>query len=134
MGSLRTLSKLICRVLVGVFLFAQLAISGYACPGLGQTGIADMGQQAQQSAPMPEGCDQLDQKAPNLCAEHCKVGQQSSDTAPVPVVIAPALTLLYVLPDEVQAVDGTGLSGTSSDPLIAASPPPHALLHCVLRI
>src|SRR5438093_1051861 len=80
----RALSRSICRVLIGVFLFAQLAVAGYACPGLGQ-GTS----QAAEARAMPAGCDQMDRDTANLCAEHCHFGQQSSDTAPMPVAIAP---------------------------------------------
>ena len=130
----RALNKLICRMLVGVFLFGQLAVAGYACPGLGQAPFPVM--QAQASAPesMPTGCDQMDPKAANLCAQHCHFGQQSTDTAAVPVVLAPMPALLYVLRTEDDAAGGRGPSLRTRDPLLAAAPPPHALLHCVLRI
>lgn len=130
----RTLNQLICRVLVGVFLFAQLAVSGYACPVPGQPASQTVEMQSAQTGAMPADCDQIDQKAPNLCAEHCKVGQQSHDTAPLPVVMAPALSLLYVLPGEAQAIEAAAAPHASSDPLLAATPPPHAILHCVFRI
>lgn len=130
----RALKQLICRVLIGVFLFAQLAVSAYACPGHAQAmpKVAEMA--PQHADPMPAGCDQIDRKAPNLCAEHCKAGQQSSDTAPTPAVSAPTLALLYVLPDVTRAAAGSVAPGRTSDPLPSAAPPPHAILHCVLRI
>jgi hypothetical protein len=127
------MSKLICHVLVGVFLFAQLAVSGYACPGLMQPASQMAAMQVEETGAMP-GCDQMDQKAPNLCAEHCKVGQQSHDTASLPVVMAPALSLRYVLPGEAEAIEAAAAPHASSDPLLAATPPPHAILHCVFRI
>ena len=133
MSRRRALNKLICQVLAGVFLFAQLAVAAYACPGLGRFGAVAQ-QAAEMSAEgMPADCGQMDQKAPNLCAEHCKVGQQSSDNSPGPAVTAPALAVLYVLP--VLAQIGTdGRPVATPDPLLAAAPPPHAILHCVLRI
>lgn len=118
---------------MGMFLFAQLAVSAYACPDMAQAmQLAEM--RAAGSDAMPPGCDQVDQKAANLCAEHCKVGQQSSDTAPVPVVMAAALALLYVLTDNTQTIEDAAAAVPARDPLLAATPPPHALLHCVLRI
>jgi hypothetical protein len=128
------MSKLICRVLVGVFLFAQLAVSGYACPGLTQPASDMAGMHAERSDAMPADCDQLDQKAPNLCAEHCKVGQQIQDTAPLPVVMAPALSLLYMAPAVADGIEALEAPDASSDPLLVAKPPPHAILHCVFRI
>ncbi|RQP22825.1 hypothetical protein [Piscinibacter terrae] len=125
----RTLNQLICRVLIGVFLFAQLAVSSYACPGLGQpASLATM-----PTGAMPADCDQMDRSAANLCAEHCKMGQQNHDAAPTPVVIPPALAVLYVLPDDAGLAAETA-SAPAGDPILAATPPPHAILHCVLRI
>jgi len=98
----RALSKAISRLLIGVFLFAQFAVAGYACPGLsGMTSVPkgnDLTVMARTAAPgdaiaakstdMTPGCDQIDQGAANLCTEHCRFGQQSADTAPLPVVLA----------------------------------------------
>jgi hypothetical protein len=128
MSLTRALSKLICRVLIGVFLSAQLAVAGYACPGLGQGSP-----QAVEAQGMPAGCEQMDRDTANLCAEHCHFGQQSSDTAPMTVVFAPVPALLYVLPADGEA-DADGRPLPSADPQIEAAPPPHAILHCVLRI
>jgi hypothetical protein len=134
MKALRDWSQLISRMLVGVFLFAQLAVSGHACPVLAQADPHAVEMPSQQADAMPPGCGELEHKAPNLCAEHCKLGQQSSDTAPLPVVLAPALNLLYVLAQDLQTGDGPAPPGASIDPRLAAAPPPHAILHCVLRI
>jgi hypothetical protein len=124
----RALSKLICRVLIGVFLFAQLAVAGYACPGLGQAPA-----QAVEARAMPAGCDQMDRDSANLCAEHCHFGQQSSDIAPMPVAIAPAAALMYMLPVDHEA-HLAARRLPSADSLLVAAPPPHAILYCVLRI
>ena len=135
----RTLNTLICRVLVGVFLFARLAVGAYACPSL--TGADEaMGAASavamQAPAAMP-GCDrmsmQMDQKAPTLCAEHCKLGHQSADATPAPVVLAGAPAVLYVLPPAIEPMPGSGRAYPLADAVLAA-PPPHAILHCVHRI
>jgi hypothetical protein len=145
----RALSKTISRLLIGVFLFAQFAVADYACPGL--SGMISMPKgddamvmasfavpddaAAAKSADMSPGCDQLDQDAANLCAEHCRFGQQSADTAPVPVVLAAIPTLLYSLPLEPAPLLGSSRSMPAPDAnLAAAPPPPHAILHCVFRI
>ncbi|MDG0854453.1 hypothetical protein [Roseateles puraquae] len=125
----RALNKLICRVLIGVVLFAQFAVASYACPsGMAMgAGAMDAADAVTSSSP-----SDLDYQTPNLCAEHCKIGHQSSDTAPAPVVALPMLDLLYALPqrDDVGAV---ALSAAVPDPLLAVPPPPHAILHCVFR-
>ena len=130
----RTLDRLIHHVLVGMFLFAQLAVSAYACPDLLEPASPRADMQAEAVGAMPPGCDEIDEQAANLCAEHCKAGQQSHDTSPMPVVTAPVLALLYMLPGEASAVEGEDARTSSVDPLLAATPPPHAILHCVLRI
>ena len=145
----RALSKRICRVLIGVFLFAQFAVAGYACPSLsGMKAMADdaamsstamagqtAGDAMEKSAATNPGCDQIDQDAANLCGEHCHFGQQSADTAPVPVVLAAIPTFLYSLPLEPAPLLGSGRPMPAPDAnLAAAPPPPHAILHCVFRI
>lgn len=142
----RALSNQICRMLIGVLLFAQFAVASYACPGLLAMNVitpavsmpaaaddaADPGPTA--STAMPPGCGQMDQDAANLCAEHCRYGQQSADTAPVPVVAAPVPALLYMLPLEADSLKGCVQALPAPDPVLAVRPPPHAILHCVYRI
>ena len=136
----RASSKAISRWLIGVLLFAQFMVASYACPGLsGMTTTSPKGGDVMVMADMGPGCDQMgmDQEAANLCAEHCRFGQQSADTAPVPVVHAASATLLYSLPAlPVDAVSfGSGRPVPDTDvSLAAAPPPPHAILHCVFRI
>ena len=139
----RALSKAIGRALIGVLLFAQLAVASYACPGLsGMTSTtapdsttgAPIQAVTEQALSMP-ACDQIDQNAANLCTEHCRQGQQSADTTPAPVVLAAIPTLLYSLPLEPAHALGSGRSLPAPDAsLAAAPPPPHAILHCVFRI
>lgn len=144
----RALSQQICRVLIGVLLFAQLAVASYACPGLSSmkvmaddgamamtaTAIPTPGDSMEKSGAMSPGCDQMDPDAANLCAEHCRYGQQSADTAPAPMVFAPVPALLYTLPLEPEPVPGSVRAFPASDAGLAAPPPPHAILHCVFRI
>ena len=135
-------------MLIGVLLFAQFAVASYACPGLQGQGSMSTGQAgavmsaavvddavAAQPAAMPPGYYQLDPDAANLCAEHCRQGQQTADTAPAPVVSAAIPTLLYSLPPEPQHSLGCGRSFPAPDARLAVAPePPHAILHCVFRI
>ena len=138
-------------MLIGVLLFAQFAVSTYACPGLkaadsmANGGAVDItvdislaaaaGVIAAQPAPMSPRCDQMDPDAINLCAAHCQQGQQATDTAPASVVGAAVLAVLYFLPFEPQLALGSGRSSPTQDAQWAAAPePPHAILHCVFRI
>lgn len=138
----RAIRKTVSRLLIGVLLFAQLAIASYACPGLSaisSTGAPDATasarvQAAVEPSPSMAGCEQIDASAANLCAGHCQHGQQSADTAPVPVVHAAIPTFLYSLPIEPEHLLGSGRSHPAPDvSLAAAPPPPHAILHCVFR-
>ena len=147
MSSSHTLRQAVSRLLIGVLLFAQLAVAGYGCPGLkvvgpaGHGGTATAAQAAVANTAaavlpsMAPGCDQMDPAAPNLCVQHCHQGQQSADTASVPAVGAGIPTLLYSLPPEPQRSLGSGRSFPAPDAWWAAAPePPHAILHCVFRI
>ena len=137
----RAIRKSISLALMGVLLFAQLAVASYSCPRLGGMDPASMAvsmpesMSESMSVGMAPGCDQLDPEAANLCAEHCHQGQQSADTAASPAVSAAIPTLLYVIPTEPQHVPGSGRSAPAVGDSVAAAPePPHAILHCVFRI
>jgi hypothetical protein len=146
----RQFLRAICRALVGVLLFAQLAVSAYACPALSSAAMSAM--------PMPStaACDgdssdaamaATDRQAPdcdgmaagtmdpdlaNLCAEHCHHGQQSDQAA---TLSAPAalLTALYLAPLASQPKIRLRPAADATNALVAASPP-HAILHCCFRI
>ena len=140
------LRQSVSRLLIGVVLFAQLAVASYACPGLkvmdsvGNGGAATamhgvVADTAAEPAAMPSGCDQMDPNAANLCAGHCRQGQQSADTATVPAVSLGIPTFLYSLSLEPQHSLGSGRSFPAPDARLDAAPePPHAILHCVFRI
>ena len=146
----RALRQFVSRLLIGVSLFAQLAVASYACPGFkdmglaGHSGVATAVHEAAagtaaepraEPAAMPRDCGQMDPDAANLCAEHCRQGQQSADTANVPTVSLGVPTLMYPLPIEPQRSLGYGRSFPAHDAsLVAALSPPHAILHCVFRI
>ena len=128
----RAIRKSISLMLMGVLLFAQLAVASYACPRLG--GMDPASVSAVMPASMAPGCDQLDPEAANLCAEHCRQGQQSADTAAAPAVSAAIPTFLYLIPTEPQHWPGSGRSAPAVDDSVGAAPePPHAILHCVFR-
>ncbi len=75
----------------------------------------------------------MDSQNANLCAEHCKFGQQS-DQASTLTVPAALLMALYVAP-QVSTAPLAGLRPAAATPsaLVAASPP-HTILHCCFRI
>ena len=141
--------RTICRALIGVVLFAQLAVSAYACPGLSPAAAM----QAQMSAAAASGVDPanaamaasdqppincedmagpMDPDFANLCAEHCHHGQQS-DQASTLTVPGALLNALYVTRLAHEPVVAPRPAANATSALVAASPP-LAILHCCFRI
>ncbi|GHU51917.1 hypothetical protein FACS1894200_12410 [Spirochaetia bacterium] len=108
----RMFRRFVCRLMLGVLVFGQLAIAAYACPALSgmPQSLPTMALNASAAA-MPgdeagaamavspdmvatsdmaamASCDQIDDNAANLCVEHCRFGQQSADHASTPTVPA----------------------------------------------
>jgi hypothetical protein len=141
----RRLLRSLSRVLIGVVLMAQVAISAYACPGLAMTTMplasassdSDQADVNQGSAVRPMvNCQDMDGATDpsfaNLCAEHCRYGQQSDQvpTLTVPPALLIALYFTPVAPEPI-AVPHPAADATSA--LVAASPP-LAIRHCCFRI
>jgi hypothetical protein len=137
----RGFRRLVGRLLIGVMVLAQMAIAAFACPTLLSTPQSDapvaMGASPDTTASTEDGgvagCDQMDNSAPNLCAEHCHFGQQSADQSPAPTVAAAILTALYTLPAQPEP-QGHVQFRADMDIEQAAASPPHAILHCCFRI
>ena len=137
----RSLLRRVAGWLVGVLLLAQMAVAAYACPALSlalragdapQAAAQALAAQAMAAA-MPD-CSEMagavDPGSPNLCAEHCKYGQQS-DQVPTLVLPVALLMVLYTTPAPVAVLPGTAAAALDAR---QASPPGHALLHCVYRL
>ena len=145
----RNFMRRVARGLVGAVLLAQLSIAAYACPGI-SAALQASRQATAIATPMAEpaatavlrlathapACDDMvgamDPASANLCAEHCKYGQQS-DKAPTVNVPAAALVALYDTPAVPELVQPPRPAAALMSALVAASPP-HAILHCVYRI
>jgi hypothetical protein len=134
----RALKHWICRLMVGVILFAQMSVAAYACPRNVVSGNAPSDAITAMGAMID--CDQmdegmgrhLDQANPGLCAEHCHPTQQSDHTQ-VPTVPAALLIALYTVTLTVDASRPDGLAPTA-DSRLHAAPPPLSILHCCFRI
>lgn len=136
----------ICRMLIGVVLLAQMAVSAYACPGLAaskmqmspvpavasdQPGVSD-GAAVQAMPNCDDMAGAMDPSFANLCAEHCHQGQQSDQAATLTVPAA-LLSALYVTPLAPEPAAAPRPAADATSALVAASPP-HAILHCCFRI
>lgn len=134
----RAFKHWICRLMVGVILFAQMSVAAYACPSNMVSGnatadaITAMGAMVD-CEQMGEGMGRhLDQANPGLCAEHCHPTQQSDHTQ-APTVPAALLIALYTVALTVDASRPDGLAPTA-DSRLHAAPPPLSILHCCFRI
>lgn len=130
------LVRTICRLLVGVMLFAQMAIAAHACDGPAAMRAAQV-EALTMEASMPADCDMAMPEAPvksALCSDHCRSGDQSADTASVPTPAAVPV-LLYALP-QLDSTAAAALASAARPSTVAAAPPPspHTVTHCVWRI
>ena len=129
MRTLRSLRHPVIRMMIGVLLFAQMAIAAYACPNL--TMPVGAGTQSRVQAAVPADADRLEQSGPMMVSDASQ-GQQSADHTPSPAVAPALLTALYSVtlstatPTAEAAYYAPGL-------LLQAAAPPHAIVHCCLR-
>ncbi len=139
----RALTRTVARTLLALYLFAQMLVAAHACPAMSPNdagkpmnaeaaahAVAPTPPTAQDGADMA-GCDEAQHSA-NLCAAHCQAGDQTTDPAQGPAVPANLLSSFYV----VQMPSATSERDRNSTPseVVAAIPPPHAILHCCFRI
>jgi hypothetical protein len=112
-------------------LFAQLAVSAYACPVLGQPQAANTVSMAN----MP-GCTGMgmDKASPALCAAHCDAGHQSADTSGTPSVQPFVPCGLEIVLPRIELFSSSLASARESVPLTRATAPPMAIRHCRFRI
>ncbi len=113
-------------------LFMQLAVAGYACPGV-QPKAAEVAAMAKVKMPcaesMPIG---MDDDQPNLCQAHCLAGHQTADKyeLPAPLDIG-AVPVSFLLPDIAPVFGGAPLQPPH---LKRTTAPPIAIRHCCFRI
>lgn len=137
----RRFLRSIAGVLIGILLFAQMAVAAYACPGLLSPVKSVDGNLSSITMPVASkqvaNCEDMavgvmDTQNANLCAEHCKVGQQS-DQASTLTVPAALLMALYFAPLVPTPMAELRPAAATPSALVAASPP-HTILHCCFRI
>lgn len=147
----RALVRMVARGLIGLLFFSQLAIAAYACPALSASLAGDsspamfvpMAQDAaiaqedargfaMQVSPCADMVGATDSGSSNLCAEHCKYGQQSDHSSTVSVPAVLLSTLYPMTPWAPETAPPVRPAAAFLSALVAASPP-HAILHCVYR-
>ena len=129
--------RAICRLMTAAILFAQVAVSAYACPYTFGTAEAAVNPAVAinsiDHAGAAADCETMTQPSPVMtlqCAEHCRYGQQADQ---MQTVTLPAAVLVCLYPAASSPASGVSMPSTSVDAAVAHSPP-HAILHCCLRI
>ena len=129
----RRFLRMLCRLLAGVVLLAQLAVSAYACPGLAAAETPPPAAVAQAMVNCDDmAAEPMDSVFANLCAAHCQQGQQS-DQAPTLTVPVVLLTALYIKPSAPEPSLAPRPAAALTSALVAASAP-RTVLHCCFRI
>lgn len=109
-------------------LFAQFAVSAYACPMLAERITAQ--EQGVRSAAIP--CSDADIDLPALCEKHCQDGQQNVNDSPfhpASLDFAPGFVVTLKVTDRAALPGAFELSL-----LLHAAAPPLTIRHCCLRI
>lgn len=113
-------------------LFMQLAVAGYACPGVQQK-VAEVAAMAEAKMPCAESMAvNMDDAQPNLCQAHCQAGHQTADKyeLPTPLDIG-AVPVSFLLPDIAPVFGGAPIQPPH---LKRTTAPPIAIRHCCFRI
>ena len=155
----RSFRRQLCRLMVGVLLFAQLAVSGFACQGGGFAPVAAMPLAGHRAAAAHGGghdagrhhagpiapqasdpdaviadthCGDAGVDTPNLCFEHCRDGASTPSQGSGVPDFGFALTggLPLLLDDPERPLGHFAPVRFGIEP---GTPPPHAILHCCLR-
>lgn len=82
----RSMRRLIARIGIATMLFAQVAVSAYACPALiGNTGFGNTAVAAAGSAlaGMQAHCEEADTGNSNICRQHCQGANLSVESSPI---------------------------------------------------
>ena len=122
--------RAISAALVGVLIFAQMAMSAYACPiqSGATTAMQSRMLESDSTSPMAMSID-----APSLCAAHCHAEEQTDQTHAVklPVQFLGAFQWVVIIAPTPTA---TPVRLLATRYLWASASPPLSVLHCCFRI
>lgn len=123
--------KLISLLAITALLFAQLAVSAYACP-MQFIGVDEATANVGGEKISNERADTSDIDSPALCQQHCENGQKNvNDTPQTPIFFA-VETGRVITPS--RATNLPILSTASPAFLSHATSPPHSIRNCCFRI
>ena len=95
----RAFQRLAATIGIAAMMFSQLAVAAYACPELtGQTVNVQAAMADHQPSTMAGDCEMLDANNPNLCQQHCQIGNQTVTGATHVVSMAMPILLTVVEP------------------------------------
>jgi hypothetical protein len=124
---MRITRKLAACIGLSALVFAQLAVSAYACPVLAQA--LEAAQQANTTAPP---CHDLDSDQPALCQLHCQDGLQNiNDTQPA--FILPGYVSGFIVMIDSSAQQPLPVRPASPS-LLHSTSPPLSIRNCCFRI
>ena len=118
----RVARKFVASIGIAAIVFAQLAVSAYACP----KDAAAVGADVTASA---DPCEHSRADSPNLCAKHCDDSTQIPTQAPA--ACAPFVASFVVI---VRIPDAAASDAPVDPALLHATSPPATLRNCCLRI
>ena len=117
--------KLVSLLGIVAVVFAQLAVSAYACP------MQFIGDDDTVAAFEPNSSGR-DAESPALCQKHCENGQQIINDAPQPLAAVTSAPAPDVTPTINQAEQSSAVAVSPS--LLRVTAPPLAVRNCCLRI
>ena len=108
---------------IGALVFAQFALSAYACP--------DLARMAVPASMMDVPCDQMDVDVPTLCQKHCLEEKQKPSDAPATNATFTFVPLYSV---RIIAESSEAQHHALGSPVHQAAPPPLTIRNCCFRI
>ena len=138
----RSTARFVARLLIGVLVFAQMAVAAYACTatsaasGGGHSGATVALRQALDAAAPGVGSADampIDADQPALCVGHCRSSHQQVEIKPLPTPPMALTAALYNLEPVIEEIEPLATLSMVDRPPPQAEPP-HTILHCCWRI
>jgi hypothetical protein len=146
----RTATRFFARLPLGVFVFAQFAWAAYACSeiAVGSMGVQRYGAVPRANALTGVTVDRLQTQSGSTdlaeayrCVTHCQFGKQYADSSPASTSTSTSTStsMVTLLAGDIALLSLGRLAGYAAALTMANRPPPrvdppHAILHCCLRI